>query len=70
MPFHQAGPGIPTGDQWWSISRYVVNLVTCHIYHDSGDVIAEKYRAPTAAFSGADDLGAGGSACALSADAL
>ena len=48
---------------WWRVA-YIT-----HEY-SSGDVIAEKYRALTAAFSGANDLGAGGSACALSADAL
>ena len=27
---------------WWSISRYIVRLVTCRMHHDSGDVIAEN----------------------------
>ena len=46
-------------------------LVACHIHHDSGGVIAENVVEPSrAAFSGAGDLGAGGSTCDLTAGAL
>ena len=66
------GSEVPA-EQWWSISRYVVHLVTYRIHHSRRLFLVTRHpekNALTAAFSGANDLGAGGSACDLSADAL
>ena len=41
-PHDAASSFVVRSSQWWSIPRYVAHLVTCHIHHDSGGVIAEN----------------------------